>query len=271
MLKFTRALEREPISIPHAALLMAQAVAYPELDVGLWLRRLDELADEAADSISDSKSIRKDSIELAARLFGDQGLRGNQKDYMDPRNSFLNDVFERKLGIPISLCVIYVAVAQRLGLPAYGIALPGHFIVGVEDEAAPLWLDPFYGGRVLEMEDCRQLVALTTGYEGPLPDRWLQPAEPRDIIIRMLNNLRNTYLLREAWQPAMRVVELLRVSEPEAAGHVRDLGLLYLRLGSLRAAADHLGTYLERSPEATDGERIRDQLLQTLDQLARLN
>ena len=147
--------------------------------------------------------------------FTQQRFRGNSATYQDPRNSYLNEVIERRLGIPISLSVIYIAIAQDLGLPAHGVGLPGHFIVGIRDNGDEIYIDPFHGGVRLFQADCVQLVREATGISGAFQPEWLKPVSPVVILTRMLNNLRNIYLHQADWTHALAVVERLRLLQPD--------------------------------------------------------
>src|SRR4029077_10697173 len=137
--------------------------------------------------------VRTRGLALAEFLFQDLGFGGDRLDYYNPRNAYLNEVLDRRLGIPISLAVIYLEIGQRLRLPVAGVGLPGHFIVAVDDPAGPVYLDPFQGGGGLTVEDCARLVQQASGHTGAFDPRWLTPTAPGEIVARMLNNLRGFY------------------------------------------------------------------------------
>ncbi len=208
---------------------------------------------------------------LGEWLFQQLGFSGNTADYADPRNSYLNQVLERRLGIPITLSVVFLEVAQRLGLPAEGVGLPGHFIVSVAGEDAPVYLDPFHGGRELTLDDCAELVRRSAGVDGPFDPQWLAPTPPRDIVARMLNNLRAFYVSVEDWPLAIKIAERLAVLQPAVAAHLRDLGLLHYRTGAFGKASALLNEYLVRDPGAPDVTAVRESRNRLLDELARLN
>jgi regulator of sirC expression with transglutaminase-like and TPR domain len=149
--------------------------------------------------------------------------------------------------------------------------LPGHFIVSVATDGGRLLLDPFSGGGVLSEADCQSLVAQTTGHSGPLDPRWLTPTAGREIVARMLNNLRGSYTSLEAWPQAIRVVERLRELQPDRPAHLRDLGLLYYKAGAHLQAAEHLGHYLTLAPDAADAAEIRRSRQLLRDEGARWN
>lgn len=268
---FLDELNERVIDVPRAALRFAREIAYPELDVEAYLNQLDLLARAGGQMLSPAATTREQAELLADYLFDRVGLQGNTAEYGDPRNSYLNDVLDRGLGIPISLSVIYIAIAQRLGLPAYGIGLPGHFIVGVKDPLGSLYLDPFHGGQRLSVEDCAALVFHSTGSAEPFRSEWLGPTQPREILGRMLNNLRNVYLSQENWERAAAVVERLRLIQPEAHEYARDLAVFYHQSGSLRLAIQFYEEYLRRAPQAKDADGVRLRMQAAIQSLSRLN
>jgi regulator of sirC expression with transglutaminase-like and TPR domain len=268
---FADELQAPEINLPRAALCYAREIAYPELDVDHYLNRLGELAENAAERLSVSDSFFFRAATLADFLFQDGCFTGNAGDYHDPRNSYLNEVLERKLGIPITLSVVYLAVADRLELPAFGVGLPGHFIVGVREGRETVFLDPFHGGRSLTRADCARLVEKTTGYSGSFHSGWLEPVTPAHILVRMLNNLRLVYVNSEAWSQARAVIERLRLLQPEAPGHLRDMGLLYYHAGDMRRAAHYLEKYLLHAPDSPDAKAIRHHFQKVLNRWVQAN
>ncbi len=268
---FAKELRRTPVNVPRAALCFAREIAYPELDIAVPLAGLDRLADQAKGFMADDDPISVRAELLAEFLFQHLGFRGNVLDYSDPDNSYLNVVLERRLGIPISLSVLYVAVARRLGLPANGVGLPGHFIVSVNERGINYLFDPFHGGGRLSIADCARLVAQTTGYDGPFRQQWLNPARAPDILTRMLNNLRATYLQREGWAEALAVIERLRQIQPDRPEYLRDMGLVHYRAGSLHLSVRWLEAYLAEFPEAPDAAAIRQGFQSTLDEWVKMN
>jgi regulator of sirC expression with transglutaminase-like and TPR domain len=268
---FQEELTQTPINLPRAALQFAREIAYPDLDISDSLEQMDRLAEAAGAAVAQAQLMPDKADALAYYLFQRLGYRGNSADYSDPRNSYLNKVLERRLGIPISLSVLYVAVAERLDIPALGVGMPGHFIVTVLDPQGAFYLDPFHGGSRLSLAECARLVALATGTSEPFRKEWLNPSPPVEILTRMLNNLRQVALQSEDWHLAAAVVEHLRLVQPDAAGLQRDLGVIYHRLGSLRRAVENYEAYLERSPQAPEAESIRANLLAAAQKLARLN
>lgn len=257
---FQDEINRPTINVPRAALCFARSLAYPILNVDLYLSRLDALADAACPSVEKGKTLNERVDALSDFLFYQREFSGNRQDYTDPRNSYLNCVLDRRKGIPISLSVIYTSIAKRLGLQAYGIGLPGHFIVGVYQAGSQVFLDPFNAGVRLTIADCGKLVREHTGYQGAFHPKWLTPISPNDLLARMLTNLCNAYVQREDWINAIPVIQHLLMLQPETDYHLRDLGFLYMYNGSLRLAAQYMEEYLRRAPGAADFENVRTSL-----------
>ena len=259
------------VNVSRAALLAAREIAYPDLDVAHYLTVLSELADMASDQIGLRNPILTQAEQLADFLFDGIGFEGNRDDYYDPRNSLLNDVLERRTGLPITLSILYINVARHLGLEAYGIGLPGHFIVGIRDEEESHWLDPYHGGRWISLNDCAEIIQVATGYEGPLDAAWFSPISAQDTVARLVHNLRTTYVYRKQWSYAARSIQVLQMMQPDAPEHLRDLGLVYLRQQSIPQAAHFLNEYLTQSPDASDAAMIRQGTKQLLEDWAILN
>ncbi len=268
---FLDAIHRSPIDVPLAALCFAREIAYPALDVQHYQYQLDDLCQSARVQLSPFLSTAEQAEALSDFLFTQQRFRGNSATYQDPRNSYLNEVMERRLGIPISLSVIYIAIAQDIGLPAYGVGLPGHFIVGIPENGDEIYIDPFHGGVRLFQADCAQLVREATGFSGAFQPEWLKPVSPGVILTRMLNNLRNIYLHQEDWTHALSVVEHLRMLQPDLPDLLRDSGIIYERQGSLRLAIQYYEKYLALAPQAADAGNVLARLRDAARQLSRLN
>lgn len=269
--RFRDELALAQINVPRAALQFARAIAYPDLDVATYMMLLSEISEVAGESMDYGQHIFHQAKQLADTLFNRFQFRGNRENYFDPRNSFLNDVLERRRGIPITLSVLYVDIATRLGIPAYGIALPGHFIVGIHGRDGEMWLDPFHQGRQLALADCAALIKMATGFDGPLEADWFTPATPHNILSRMLANLRATYVSHASWTKASAVIQLLRQVEPNEAEHLRDLGLVYYHQGRHLKAAYFLDNYLQMLPDAADAGVIRDGMNQLLNDWVPMN
>lgn len=275
---FREEINQPTVNIARAALSFARSLAYPTLDIDQYLFNLDALAQEAIRSSSSDAPLAERIDALSDFLFYQKNFRGargvgyeSQKDYAHPDNSFLNRVIDNRIGIPISLSVLYVAVAQRMGIPAYGIGLPGHFIVGIYDRGKELFVDPYNAGLQLSIADCGRLVRESTGSHHPFQPKWLAPVAPADVLSRMLTNLCHAYIQRQDWQNAILAIQHLRLVQPETIFHLRDLGLLHLYNGSLRLSAHYLEEYLRRSPDAPDFDNVRSSLYIVAGRLALWN
>ena len=268
---FHRELQNDPVDIPRAMLCLAQAIAYPDLDISNYMKKLEHLADIAQMVISPHAPIAYQAQALLDFLNHQEGFRGNTAAYHDPRNSYLNELLDRQLGIPISLSILYITLAQRLNLPAEGVGLPGHFIVTIVEKEHSLFFDPFYGGTSLSRLDCVRLVRRSTGYRGPFNVNWLTPIPPHDILVRLLNNLRLIYTQRARWKQAIIATQHLRFIKPNEHDYIRDLSLLYYQSGSLPRSAQYMEMYLERSPDSPDAKVIRENAEVILSRWAKLN
>jgi regulator of sirC expression with transglutaminase-like and TPR domain len=265
---FAKEIAQKTINLQRAALSFARSLAYPDLDVDAYITRIERLADQARPVLLTQVSLPEKVDALSDFLFYQmefRGARGNtpgntDDEYTNPENSFLNRVLDRRVGIPISLSVLFIAVARRLGMSAYGISLPGHFIAGVYDSGTEIYLDPYNAGIRLSIPDCGRLVREATGSSRPFQPKWLSPAAPSDILVRMLTNLCNAYIQREEWHNAIPVVQHMLMLQPEMDFHLRDLGYLYMYEGSLRLSANYFENYLRRVPEASDFETVRSSL-----------
>jgi regulator of sirC expression with transglutaminase-like and TPR domain len=258
------------IRLGEAALWVA-ADEYPGLDVGAGLRRLDDLGRAARALVHPGMDAAAAAAALARLLVGQEGYRGNRDDYYDPRNSFLNDVLDRRLGIPITLAVLYVEAAAGAGVTARGIGLPGHFIVEVRRADDRCRLDPFGGAVGLDEAACRALVRQAHGADTPFDPAWLAPVTTGQVVARMLGNLKGVYSRRADWPRALRAVERLVTLAPDRLEEVRDRGTVRARLGERRAAIADWEAYLRGRPEAPDAGAVRDQLRAVRQALAVLN
>ncbi len=247
------------VPLDRAALVIAQE-EYPQLDVQAYLDRLDAMATELAAEIDLETGPRAALRDLSAFLFERQGFRGNTEDYEDPRNSYLNDVLDRRLGIPISLSVVYIAVARRLGLDVKGVGLPGHFIVKFDTPDETLFVDPFHGGRFISREECFQLAERALGRRVARNDALLAAATNRQILTRMLYNLKAVYLKRGDLRRALGVSELILAIFPWDLDELRDRGMLHHRLGENAAARRDLDLYLRYRGDARDADAVRRTL-----------
>ena len=269
---FIDELKRRTPNLARAALLFSREIAYPQLDIQHYLAEIRALSVEAEATIPVDVSVHVKAELLAEFLFKGKGFQGNTAVYGDPRNSYLNEVLDRRLGIPITLSVLYVTVANYLQLPAFGVGMPGHFIVAVRSEHGHTsYFDPFHGGGRLSTADCARLVQLTVGYDGPFQEDWLYTVSSRTILTRMLTNLRISYMQHEKWQLATAVLKKLRFLQPHSTELLRDLGVVYFQQGNTPLAAYYLNEYLSKTPDASDRNVIQQGIAQVIDKWARQN
>jgi regulator of sirC expression with transglutaminase-like and TPR domain len=250
---------REPIDLARAALAIARE-EYPDIDEARYLRVLDEFAAQVMRGLPAGALAERRVGRLNSVLFHELGFAGNQADYYDPKNSFLNEVIERRTGIPITLSVMYIEVGRRCGLRVDGIAFPGHFLCKVSLDEGELIVDPFYRGQLLGLAEIKRRLATALGEGARLDARILRPARPREILARMLQNLRAIYLDKKDLPRALSCVERLLLLSPEDGRVLRDRARLYEMLGGAEAAAGDLERVLRLDPKASDAAAIRARL-----------
>lgn len=248
------ALPEERMDVLVGALLIAKD-EYAGLDVARERARVDAMA--APLGQLDGYGAEAQATKLAEHLFTTLGFRGNADEYYDPKNSFMNDVLERRVGIPISLSLLYTEVARRAGVAAHGVGFPGHFLVRIERESTdPLIVDPFNSGRVVGRPTLETMLP-----DGVRLDRsLLAAAKPRAILQRILANLKGIYATRGELSRLLVVLSRLLELEPELTDDRRDRGIIAMRLGSKDVAASDLRKYLELAPQAGDAAEVRRML-----------
>lgn len=257
-LRFARlvAAPDDAVDLARGALLIA-AEEYPQLAPEPYLQRLDVFAERVRDRLSEESAPLVVLQELSRVLFEEEGFRGNAGAYYEARNSFLNDVLDRRLGIPITLSVVYLEVGWRLGLPLEGVNFPGHFLVRYSGEALRLLVDPFNLGLIRFEDDAQELLDRVYGGTVQLQPGYLRPAPRRDILARILSNLKGIYFNQHDDARALSAIDRILLLRPDDAEEVRDRGLVLARLGRHDEAAPELERYLQLQPEAGDGPRIR--------------
>ena len=238
--------------------------AYAKLDIGAMFARFDDLAAPLVGLGLATLPPAAQASKLADHLYGALGFRGNESEYYDPRNSLLPDVLDRKLGIPITLALVYVEVARRCGVDARGVSFPGHFLVRIEaaerDLGEPLFVDPFFGGRVLDRAALERLLRRGTSPDQQLTDEHLAPASARTILVRMLINLKWIHMTRGDFARAHLALDRIVSLTPDAPAALRERGMLAARLGAVEAARADLSRLLEIWPDASDAKAIRARL-----------
>jgi regulator of sirC expression with transglutaminase-like and TPR domain len=258
------------IELDRAALSLAR-LEYPDLDPQPFLTLLDSHAMELAGrGALDSGG---EAFVLAANeyLFAELGFSGNTGDYYAPPNSCLNDVLTSRTGIPITLSLVYMEIARRLAKPVRGIGLPGHFIVQYDDGQYSTYIDPFHGGRLLGPAECFELARRMSGVEIAPRASYLLPASKRDMLHRMLNNLRSVYLSRRSHRKVLDVLNVLSAAGVLTGEDYKLRSAVWSELGQYRAAASDLEEYLRLSPGASDRAAIEQRLREIRQYLARLN
>jgi regulator of sirC expression with transglutaminase-like and TPR domain len=262
----------EQIDLAEAALLIAKN-ANQGLDVGRYLAMIDGLADALSARLSESSTAPERILALNRFLFEEQGFGPNVDDYYDVRNSFLNEVLDRKVGIPISLSIVYMEVGRRIGLELHGVSFPGRFLVKCKLSEGTVILDPFGGGGSLSLHDLQQRLRDAQGGEvsRAIVASMLVSASKKEILARMLRNLKGIYLEKRDHQQALSLMEWIIALNPTDASQVRDRGLIYLRLECFRAALEDLQRYLALAPDADDVVEVRERVVELHQAAARLN
>jgi regulator of sirC expression with transglutaminase-like and TPR domain len=257
-----------PTDVAAVALHLA-ADEYPALDVPAYLAKLDDLADAVTPRLAGPLPARV--AVFTQFLFAECGFRGNAGEYYDPRNSYLNEVIDRRLGLPITLSVLAAAVGRRCGLTVAGVGLPGHFIAKATEAGEEVLFDPFHGGRVLDRAGCEELVRGVTGRPFQATAGTFDPTPNGAIVARVLTNLKAVYLAAADYRRAARVVGRLVQLVPGDPDQRRDLGVCLLHAGRPGPAIDHLETYLGACPTAPDAPAVRGFLRAAKKEVARWN
>jgi regulator of sirC expression with transglutaminase-like and TPR domain len=256
----------EEIDLARAAFLIA-AAEYPELDIHRELNVLDSLAGGASHRMGATREAIHSVNILSEYLFDEVGFSGNSEDYYDPRNSYLNEVLSRRLGIPITLSLVCLEVGKRLGVPLVGVGMPGHFLLRHRDEE-DLFIDPFHRGILLSAEECaerlREIHQDNIAWDASL----LEPVNNRDYVARMLRNLKAIYLQRQDLDRAIKMIDRLVAIVPQLPQERRDRGLVNYRLGRHQESRDDLQSYLQSATGDPDTEELQ-RLISRLESILR--
>jgi regulator of sirC expression with transglutaminase-like and TPR domain len=277
---FARVIGRDDqrIELARACLMIAQD-AYPGLDVDRYVGEIERMALRLRGRMPQGVSAEERVVSLNQFLYEDLGFWGNTEDYYDPRNSYLNEVIDRKTGIPITMSVLYMELGRRIGLPLQGVSFPGHFLVRLKLRGGMLVLDPFAGGAPQSEEELRSRVkrVIPDGVADNLPaselplDQFLEPATNRQILSRVLRNLKGIYRETDKPERMLDVLNRMLLVTPDASAELRERGYLYQRLECYRAALKDLTDYAEREPDAPDLDEVRSRLMELSALCARLN
>lgn len=262
----------ETIDLAEAALLVATH-AYPELDVAHHLARIEELARALESRIQPDSGPSQRILALNEYLFADLGFAANEKDYYDPRNSCLNEVLDRRVGIPITLSLLYMEVGGRIGLPLRGVSFPGHFLVKCALPEGTVVLDPYAGGITLGIADLQKRLREVPGEEvsRAVIAGMLGAAGKKEIIRRLLCNLKAIYLRSQQFDRVLPILDWIIATVPDQPPELRDRGMIYQELECSRAALADFERYLELSPGCEDSDDIRSRIVELQRQSARLN
>lgn len=263
-------LEDEKIDLIRSALVIART-QYPNLEIEEYASRIESLARRVA-ALSEDLERKGTLAALNHVLFEQTSLRGNREDYYDPRNSFLNDVLDRGLGIPITLSIIYMEVARRVGFPLSGVGMPGHFLLKhYGHDGQEVLIDCFNRGDILSRQDCQSRLNEIYSGEMKLRPEFLHPMSRRQILTRMLNNLKTVYLSTRNFRKALPIADLILVIHPRSAEDVKQRALLRYSMGMNGLAAEDLDEYLKISPTASDADEIRQMAQSIRRMLALMN
>ncbi len=268
--EFAMMAAREPVPLARGALLIAKE-EYPALDIENYIDRIAELAREAEPMVRAGADTVERVQLLSHFLFAQKGFDGNREEFNDPRNSFLNEVLDRKLGIPITLSVVYLEVGRRLGINLYGVSFPTHFLVKAVDERGELIIDPFYGGAILSLDQIHARLTETYGQPVELHPRMLKQVGARHILARMLRNLKIVYVSASDWTRALAALDRILMLEPRSIDELAERGALYERLECFKSALDDFQSFLSQAPEHPAADTAREAVVRLMRQVALIN
>ncbi len=262
----------EEISLAETSLLIA-VLGNPDLSVPAYLSRLEQLADVLKSRVAEHHGVADRLGVLNQLLFKELGFRPNAENYYDPRNSYLNEVLDRRIGIPITLCLIYMELGRRINLPLQGVSFPRHFLVKCAVPDGIVVLDPYSGGISLSLADLQQRLRDARGGEvsRSVVAQLLVAASNRHVIVRLLSNLKAIFLREKDFNRALMIVTWIVATVPELTPELRDRGLIYQELQCFRAALADFEQYLKRAPDSEDAADIRRRVIELRRETARLN
>ncbi|NJL11011.1 MAG: tetratricopeptide repeat protein [Calothrix sp. SM1_7_51] len=251
----------ESIDLVKAALYISQE-EYPDLCVEDYIDKLEDMASEVERWLPSSRYPLRIIQAINEYLYEELGFTGNTENYHDERNSFLNDVLERRKGIPITLSLVYLEIARRINFPMVGVGMPGHFLIRPNINDMEIYVDAFNGGEILFPQDCQQRLEQVFERSVTLKPEFLATVTNKYFLLRMLNNLKQIYLKHQNLEKSLAVVDRMLLLFPDLPEELRDRGLLYYQIGQFTKAADDLETYLLKNPFAQDAFAIRKLLSQ---------
>ena len=268
--EFSTLTAREPIPLARGALLIAKE-EYPNLDIEKYLDQIGDLTREAEPIVRAGEDTIEKVQLFSEFLFGQKGFDGNRDAFGDPRNSFLNDVLERRLGIPITLSVVYLEVGRRAGLNLFGVSFPSHFLVKAVDERGELIIDPFNGGAILDLEDISTRLKQIYGQPVELQPAMLKAVGGRHILARMLRNLKNIYASGADWPRSLAALDRILILEPRAADDILERAALFERLECFGAALEDFQSFLTQYANHPAADAAREAVVRLTRQVARIN
>jgi regulator of sirC expression with transglutaminase-like and TPR domain len=252
-------IDEDVFSLDRAALTLALE-EYPGLDISEYLRRLDTFAARAEALVGVDRSPVNFIESINEILYVQEALRGNNEDYYDPRNSYLNQVLDRRLGIPVSLSVIYIEVAKRINFPIHGVGFPGHFLAKHVSKGRNIIIDPFNMGKILTLNDCQELLDKIHNGKVEMNASLLQPMDKRTIITRLLYNLKGIYMQKEKHYQALAVIDKILLLNPGTPSEIRDRGVLYMQTSLFAKALADLENYLTCAAAPEDSLYIQNHV-----------
>ena len=251
--EFVKFTKNPDINLVEKCLKLAQLLEYPDLDVSEYIKKITILGNSLKEIVNDAKNPTYLISILNEYMFEKLGFKGNLEDYYNPNNNFLNKVIDNKVGIPISISILYVELAKFIGLDLRIVGFPGHILVKYNEE---LILDPFYGGRLLSVDDLQELLDRSYGGEIEFQPDFLNEVTIEKIIVRIVRNLKNSYSQSFAYEKALQCVNMILSLEPDSPEDVRDKGVLEERMLNSDLALQYLNKYLEMNPNGEDVDFI---------------
>ena len=240
-------------NLVEKCLKFAQLLEYPDLNVDEYIQKINRMGKSLKESISDVSNPTYLISMLNEHLFENLGFGGDDDDYFNPKNNFLNEVIDRKSGLPITISILYVEIAKFIGLELKIVGFPSHVLVKYNEE---MILDPFYDGRLLDVDDLQEILDANYGGQIEFQPEFLDEISSEQILIRMTRNLKNSYVQSYVYDKALRCTNMVLAIEPESPEDIRDKGILEERLLNSETALKYLNKYLEINPNAEDVDFI---------------
>lgn len=260
----------DEIELAEATLLIAREYC-PDLPIDKYLNRMKLMANVVRLRLGDSPEPMEVFEAVNNHLFNGEGFKGNEAEYYDPRNSFLNEVIDRRRGIPITLSILYIEVAKNLGLRLSGVGFPGHFLVKYQSEQEEIIVDPFNRGLILTLEDCANRLRVASGGQSPFREHYLAAITKKQTLRRVLANLKGIYLSGSDYGRALPVMEMILAISPWDLDEIKDRGKVYYHMEEYEKSLADLETYLEFNKDAEDAKNIRQYIEYLKDMVSKAN